>query len=180
MSDPRTVLLVIDLQVGVLPGCLDADGVLARTDALVRRARAEEVPVVWVQDHAVWEPGEPDWALAAPLHRLASEPVVGKAYRDAFAGTDLAEVLAGLGATRLVVAGAQSDYCVRTTTQSAAVRGFDVTLVSDAHTTTDAAWGGVAVSAEQVVAHTNMYFSGLRYPGRTFGVAPHDEVALSG
>ncbi|RMI09585.1 cysteine hydrolase family protein [Cellulomonas triticagri] len=180
MSDPRTVLLVIDLQVGVLPGCLDADGVLARTDALVRRARAEGVPVVWVQDHAVWEPGEPDWALAAPLHRLASEPVVGKAYRDAFAGTDLAEVLAGLGATRLVVAGAQSDYCVRTTTQSAAVRGFDVTLVSDAHTTTDAVWGGVAVSAEQVVAHANMYFAGLRYPGQTFGIAPHDEVALAG
>lgn len=176
----RAVLLVIDLQVGVLDGCLDPDGVVRRTAALVDRARAEGVPVVWVQDHGDLPEGTPGWQLAAPLVRADDEPLVRKEYRDSFAGTDLAEVLSGLGATRLVVAGAQSDYCIRTTTQAAAARGFDVTLVSDAHTTTDATWDGVAVSAEQIVAHTTMYFSGLRYPGRAYGVAAHDAVALAG
>ncbi|WP_158371644.1 cysteine hydrolase family protein [Cellulosimicrobium cellulans] len=174
----RSALLVIDLQVGVVDGCVDADGVLARTAALVHRARAEGVPVVWVQDHGAFAVGSDPWQLAPPLTRLPDEPVVGKEYRDAFAGTDLGDVLARLGATRLVVAGAQSDYCIRTTTQSAAVRGFDVTLVSDAHTTTDAEHDGVRIAGQQVIAHTTMYFRGLRYPGRRYAAEPHDRVAL--
>lgn len=173
-----TALLVIDLQVGVVAECVDARGVLDRTAALVDRARAEGVPVVWVHDHGDLAEGSEGWQLAAPLARRDDEPIVRKAYRDSFADTDLSDVLADLGTTRLVVAGAQSDYCIRTTTQAAAARGFDVTLVSDAHTTTDAAFDGVTVSGEQIVAHTNMYFSGLRYPGRRFGIASHDDVAL--
>lgn len=176
----RSVLVVIDLQVGVMDGCVDATGVLSRTAALVDRARSAGIPVVWVLDHGSFAVGSDEWQLAAPLHRRLEEPVVGKAFRDAFAGTDLTEVLSGLGATHLVVAGAQSDYCVRTTTQAAAVHGFDVTLVGDAHTTTDAQHDGVRISGEQIVAHTNMYFRGLRYPGRRYGVAPHDEVAFTG
>lgn len=174
-----TVLLVVDLQVGVLPGCVDAAGVVVRTAALVDRARATGTPVVWVQDHASFAAGTPEWELEPPLHRLPGEPLVRKQYRDSFAATDLADVLTGLGATRLVVAGAQSDYCIRTTTQAAAARGFDVTLVSDAHTTTDAAYDGVAITGEQIVAHTTMYFRGLRYPGQRFDVAPHDQVRLA-
>jgi nicotinamidase-related amidase len=88
-------------------------------------------------------------------------------------------VLAGLGATRLVVAGAQSDYCIRTTTQAAAARGFDVTLVGDAHTTTDAQHDGVTISGEQIIAHTSMYFAGLRYPGQRFAVETHDLVPFA-
>lgn len=176
-----TVLLVIDLQADVVAPCFDADGVVTRCAALVERARRTGTPVVWVQHH---EPGldrgTPGWALADGLARHPDEPLVHKAYRDSFAETDLRATLDGFGATRLVVVGAQSDFCVRTTTQRAAALGYDVTLVSDGHTTTDSAWDGVRVTGEQIVAHTNMYFSGLRYPGRTFGVARHDEVALAG
>jgi nicotinamidase-related amidase len=175
----RTALLVIDLQVGVLPGCLDAEGVVERTAALVERARAEGVPVVWVQDHGSFTIGSDEWALQAPLRRREDEAADGKRFRDSFAETDLAEVLDGLGATRLVVAGAQSDYCIRTTTQAAAARGLDVTLVSDAHTTTDAHEGDVTITAEQIVAHTTLYFRGLRYPGQQIGVATHDQVVLT-
>ncbi len=177
MSD-RSAVLIIDLQVGVLVGCADAEGVLARTAALVQRARAQGVPVVWVQDHGDFPVGTPDWELAPPLRRSGGEPLVTKSYRDSFAGTELDKILQDLGVTRLVVAGAQSDYCIRTTTQGAAVRGFDVTLVSDAHTTTDAEWDGVTISAAQIVAHTNMYFAGLSYPGNTYGIARHDQVIL--
>jgi len=175
-----TAVLLIDLQADVVRGCFDADGVVARSAALAERARAVGTPVVWVQHH---EPGlerdTPGWALADGLARRPDEPLVHKAYRDSFAETDLGDVLAGLGTTRLVVAGAQSDFCVRTTTQRAAALGYDVTLVGDAHTTTDTAWDGVPITGEQIVAHTNMYFSGLRYPGGTFGVARHDDVPLS-
>lgn len=175
-----TAVLVIDLQADVVHGCFDADGVVTRTAALVERAREAGTPVVWVQHH---EPGlerdTPGWALADGLDRRSDEALVHKAYRDSFADTDLRGVLDALGTTRLVVAGAQSDFCVRTTTQRAAALGYDVTLVSDAHTTRDTEWDGVPITGEQIVAHTNMYFSGLRYPGSTFGVARHDEVPLT-
>ncbi|MFD7310751.1 isochorismatase family protein [Promicromonospora sp. NPDC059942] len=178
---PTTAVLLIDLQADVVRGCFDADGVVTRSAALAERARAAGTPVVWVQHH---EPGlerdTPGWALADGLSRRPDEALVHKAYRDSFADTDLRDILDALGATRLVVAGTQSDFCVRTTTQRAAALGYDVTLVSDAHTTRDTVWDGVAITGEQIVAHTNMYFSGLRYPGSTFAVARHDEVPLTG
>lgn len=174
-----TALLVIDLQEGVVQDCFDADGVLRRAALLVDRARAKGVPVVWVQDHGSFAEGDAAWELASPLVRSADETLVRKEYRDSFAETDLAEVLDALGARHLVVAGAQSDFCIRTTTQAAAMRGFDVTLVSDAHTTTDAEHDGVAITGEQIVAHTNMYFDGLRYPGRRFVAEKHDQVMFS-
>jgi len=67
----------------------------------------------------------------------------------------------------LVIAGAQSDSCIRTTTQAAAARGFDVTLVSDAHTTTGAEHDGVLISGQQIVAHATMCFDSPRYLGRS-------------
>lgn len=178
MATP-TALLVIDLQQGVVVDCFDVDAVLARTARLVDRARSEGVPVIWVQDHDDFAEGTQAWDLAPPLARQTSEPLVRKDRRDAFAATDLAEVLDTLGVKRLVVAGAQSDYCIRTTTQAAAVHGFDVSLVSDAHTTTDADHDGIVITGEQIVAHTNMYFAGLRYPGQVFTAETHDRVALT-
>ncbi|MFJ6170723.1 cysteine hydrolase family protein [Curtobacterium sp. NPDC092190] len=171
-----TALLVIDLQRGVLQGCFDADGVLRRSAQLVDRARASGVPVVWVQDHGSFAEGTDQWALAAPLERGAGEPLVRKEYRDSFAGTDLADVLASSGVRHLVVVGAQSNHCIRTTMRAAAARGFDVTLVSDAHTTTDAEHDGVVITGEQIVAHTNTSFDGLRYPGRRSAAERHDQV----
>lgn len=173
----RTALVIIDMQQGVVPGCFDADGVVQRTAILVARARAESVPVVWVMHDPVGV-GTADWDLVSPLAWSDDESVVRKQYRDSFAETDLKETLERLGVTRLVVAGGQSDYCIRTTTQRAAIEGFDVTLVSDAHTTEDSAWNGVAVTGEQIVAHTNMYFSGLRYPGQLFTVDTHSKVVF--
>ncbi|PVE92314.1 cysteine hydrolase family protein [Microbacterium sp. TPD7012] len=174
---PRTAVVVIDAQVGVMPGCFDEHGTLARTATLVERARAADVPVVWVHHDPVGD-GTPAWDLAPPLARHDGEPLVRKSYRDAFAETDLRETLDRLAVTHLVLAGAQSDFCVRTTMQRAAAEGYDVTLVGDAHTTVDAEWDGVPISGEQIIAHTNMYFSGLRYPGQTFAVARHDAVDL--
>ena len=115
----RTVVLVIDLQRGVMAECFDASHVLTRAADLVARARENGTAIVWVQDDGV-ALGTSDWELAAPLSRNDDEPLVRKTYRDAFAGTNLKSVLDGLGATRLVVAGAQSDYCIRTTVQRAA------------------------------------------------------------
>jgi nicotinamidase-related amidase len=173
-----TALLVIDMQVGVMAGCIDADGTVARAQVLVGRARDAGVPVVWVQDEQDFPRHSPEWELAPPLAPRPDETRIFKAYRDAFAGTDLADVMDAGGVTRLVLAGAQSDFCVRTAGQSAAARGYDVTLIADAHTTWDAELDGVTIAGAAIVAHTNHYFAGLRYPGQTFAVEPHHTVRL--
>lgn len=172
-------LLVIDLQVDVVAKCVDRDGVLARSAALIDRARVEDVPVVFAQHQdADLQPGTAGWRFAASIAPAPGERVVAKEYRDSFAGTTLEATLAELDVTHLVLAGAASDNCIRSTMQRAAADGYDVTLVRDCHTTEDTEFDGVQVTGEQIVAHTNLYMKGLTYPGQTLGIAPHDATDL--
>ncbi|WP_448061436.1 cysteine hydrolase family protein [Cellulomonas hominis] len=174
-----SALVVIDLQGDVLTACTDVEGVLARTSAPLRRAREGGTPVVHVQHQEPGlEPGTPGWQIAAPVRPLDGEPVVAKRFLDAFAATDLAGILAAAGVDRLVVAGAQSGRCVRTTAQRAAAEGYDVTLVADCHTTQDLEDAGQHLTGAQIVAHTSAYFATLGYPGKTFAAQDHTVVEL--
>ena len=173
---PNTALLVIDVQNGVVEGAHERDAVVANVASLVERARRERVPVVWVQhsDEQLAR-GSEEWRIVPELAPGEVEPLVEKHYGDSFEDTDLETVLSGLGVGRLVVVGAQTDECVRSTLHGAFVRGYDATLVGDAHTTEDlSAWG--APPPDQVIAHTNLYWSNQAAPGRTAGTVETKEV----
>jgi nicotinamidase-related amidase len=173
---PNTALLVVDVQNGVVEGAHKRDAVVANVGSLVEKARRERVPVVWVQhsdENLVRESDE--WRIVPELAPSDAEPLVEKSYGDSFEATNLESVLAGLGVGRLVVVGAQTDACVRSTLHGALVRGYDTTLVSDAHTTEDqTAWG--APPPDQVIAHTNLYWTYQSAPGRTAGTVETGEV----
>jgi len=172
----NTALLVIDVQNGVVEGAHERDAVVANVANLVERARRERVPVVWVQhsDEQLAR-GSEEWRIVPELAPGEVEPLVEKHYGDSFEDTDLETVLSGLGVGRLVVVGAQTDECVRSTLHGAFVRGYDATLVGDAHTTEDlSAWG--APPPDQVIAHTNLYWSNQAAPGRTAGTVETKEV----
>lgn len=174
---PNTALLVVDVQNQVVAQAWDRDGVIGRIRGLVDRARAEQVPVVWVQHSDENMPVDSDgWQYVAELPREESEPVVHKRYGDSFEDTDLEARLAERQVGRLVVTGAQTDACIRSTLHGALVRGYDATLVGDAHTTEDLREWGVPVSPEQVIAHTNTYWSWSEAPGRTGDVVPAADV----
>jgi len=181
LSDrPNTALTVIDAQKGVVADAHQRDAVVANISALVDRAREEGVPIVWVQ-HAdeQLEEGSDAWQYIPELARRESEPLVHKAFGDSFEDTDLEKVLAQAGVGRLVVAGAQTDACIRSTIHGALARGYDVTLVGDAHTTEDqSAWG--APPPEQVIAHTNLYWHYQTAPGRTAAVVETKDVTFNG
>lgn len=176
----RTALLVIDVQKGVVAEAHRRDEVVANIAALVDRARAEQTPVVWIQHSDDDLPkGSEAWEYAPELIRRDGEALVHKNFGDSFEGTDLEDVLAGAGIGRLVVTGAQTDACIRSTIHGAFTRGYDVTLVADAHTTDDnSQWG--APPPEQVIAHTNLYWRFQSAPGRTAGVAETKEVTFEG
>ena len=176
---PNTAVLVVDVQNGVVDGAPRRDEVVANISALVERARSAEVPVVWVQHQSEELPeGSDQWRYVPELQMGDGEAVIHKRYGDSFEDTALEQELAVLAVGRLIVAGAQTDACIRSTLHGAFTRGYDATLVSDAHTTEDLTeWGAPPV--EQVIAHTNLYWSWQEAPGRTAAVVPAAEVDLS-
>ena len=173
-----TALLVIDMQNDVVARAHDRDGVIANIGTLVDRARAADVPVIWVQhsDDGL-ERGGDGWQIVAGLVPGPGEPVVHKRYGDCFEATELEAVLAERGVGRLVVTGAQSDACIRSTIHGGFTRGYDVTLVGDAHTTEDLSSYG-APAPELVIAHTNLYWQYHGGPGRTAAVVSTGEAGF--
>jgi nicotinamidase-related amidase len=166
---PNTALLIIDVQNDVVAGAHDRDAVVGNVGTLVDKARAAEVDVVWVQHSGEGLARDTDgWQFVPELVRKDDEPVVHKTYADSFEETDLERVLSERGVGRLVVAGAQTDECIRSTLHGAIARGYDATLVSDAHTTEDLSAYG-APTPDKVIAHTNLYWDNHRAPGRTAG-----------
>jgi nicotinamidase-related amidase len=176
----RTALIVIDVQNGVIGKAYERDRVVANIATLLDRARAEDVPVVWVQhsDDELTE-GSQAWQYVDELQPRDGEPLVHKRYADAFEASDLEERLAERAVGRLVVTGAQTEECIRGTLHGALVRGYDATLVADGHTTEDLREWGFPVAPEQSIAYTNTYWSWASAPGRQGTVAPAAEVDFS-
>ena len=177
---PNTALLVVDVQNAAVERAHEPDAVVANVGSLVEKARRERVPVVWVKhsDEQLARDSEA-WQIVAELTPGDAEPLVDKNYGDSFEDTSLETVLSGLGVGRLVVVGAQTDACIRSTLHGALARGYDTTLVSDAHTTEDqTAWG--APPPDEVIAHTNLYWTYQTAPGRTAGTVKTTDVDFGG
>jgi nicotinamidase-related amidase len=177
---PNTALLVIDVQNGVVAGAHDRDRVVANIGSLVERARAADVEVIWIQHHSAGlQQGSDEWQYVPELVRDDGETLVHKEFGDSFEATELETVLAGAGVGRLIVSGAQTDACIRSTLHGAIVRGYDAVLVGDAHTTEDLTEYGAPPPA-QVIAHTNLYWDDQRAPGRTGGTVRTEDVDFGG
>lgn len=164
-------LVIIDVQKAILAGkgsmsrqpSLDAalDAVVGRLQALQVRARMSGVPVVLIQHdgdsgHRL-ETGSPGWDIREELAPHPGDTVVHKRAADSFFQTDLSDVLTRIGATRLVIGGCMTQFCVDTTVRRAVSLGYDVTLVADGHTTAD--FGGLLFS--EIIAHHNATLNGF-------------------
>ena len=174
---PHTAVIIVDVQTGVVANAHERDAVVGNIASLVDKARRERVPVIWVQhfDNEHLPKGSDAWRIAPELSPGEAEPLIEKSYGDAFEDTALESVLSGLGVGRLVVAGAQTDACIRSTLHGAFARGYDAVLVSDAHTTDDQTkWG--APPPGQVIRHTNLYWTYQTAPGRTAGTVKAADV----
>ena len=176
---PNTALLVVDVQNSVVEEAHERDTVVANIAGLVERARQEQVPVVWVRHSDDDLPlGSDNWQIVPELDPGDGEPIIEKHYGDSFEDTVLEATLSELGVGRLIVSGAQTDQCIRSTLHGALVRGYDTILVSDAHTTEDqSAWG--APPPDKVIAHTNLYWTFQDAPGRTAGTVETQNVEFA-
>ncbi|ALV45056.1 isochorismatase [Arthrobacter alpinus] len=167
---PKTALVIVDVQNDVVAEAYERAPVVANIQTLVAEARKSNTQIIWVQHSDEDLPkGSAGWEYVPELVRLEQEPLVHKSFGDSFEGTDLEDVLAEGNIGKLVVAGAETDACIRSTIHGAFTRGYDVTLVGDAHTAADKTqWGAPAVP--EVIAHTNLYWQFQDAPGRTASV----------
>ncbi len=183
-SPARTALLVVDVQQGNTAEALDRDGVVGRIRGLIDRARADDVPVLWIQHEAgPFVPGSEPWQIVEEVRPPEGESVIGKHYLDAFVETDLRARLDALGATRLVICGAATDACIRSTAARSQIEGYDTVLVADGHTTDEGPWplelpdgSTVPVGAREMIAFTNFFVADTDYPGVTTEVVPAADV----
>jgi nicotinamidase-related amidase len=166
----RSALVVVDVQVGVVDGAWEADRVVGNVARAVERARAAGVPVVWVQ-HQDEElvPDTPAWQWVPELVPAEGEARVHKGYNSSFEKTSLEDELERLGVSHLALAGAATNWCIRATAYAALERGYDLTLVSDAHTT-----GGD--HAAEVVDDLNTVMQWVSYADVSNTAASADEL----
>lgn len=174
----KSALLVVDAQVGVLRSLWDTARIIRNVDATVKKARSQGVPVIWVQhtdDELVHDSS--DWKLAPELEPVDGEVRIEKKFNSSFEQTPLDEILARLDVTHIVLAGAATNWCIRATAYGALDRGYDVTLVKDAHTTeTMELEDGVHIEAADIIRELNIAMTWLSYPGRVNGTASAEEV----
>jgi nicotinamidase-related amidase len=177
---PRSALLIVDTQVGVMKDAHESGPVLARIDALVQRAREHGTPVWWVQHRSEGlVPDTPAWQFAPPQQPAAGESVVHKRFNSSFAETQLHTQLQAQGITRLVLAGAMSNWCIRATAFGAIERGYDLALASDAHTTAAVDFGnGRGVAADALIDELNVGLKWLAAPGVHIEVAPSAAISF--
>ncbi len=174
----KGVLLVVDVQVGVMREAWDAPRIIGNVARAVERARAQGVPVIWVQ-HASEElaQGSPEWQWVPELAPREGELLIPKHFNSAFEQTALEAQLAKLGATHLALAGAETNWCIRATAYGALERGYDLTLIKDAHSTaTIELEGGARIEAAQVIQELNIVMTWLDYPGRKNATATAEQV----
>ncbi len=174
----KCVLLVVDVQVGVMKESWDTARIVNNVSLAVERARAQRVPVVWVQHSGDdLERGSPDWALVPELVQAPGETLIHKQFQSSFEQTPLEDELARLGATHIALAGAATNWCIRATAYGALDRGYDLTLIKDAHTTGSVDLDdGTRIEAASVIQDLNISMRWVRYPGRTNQIAAAAEV----
>jgi len=175
----RTALLVIDVQSALIANVERGADVVAAIRGLIERARASGTPVVYLQHcHTTYEPmkkGAPGWLIHPQVEPKPGELVIEKTASDGFYDTNLQGELERLGATRLIVCGLQTEFCVDATCRAALSRGFGVILVSDGHTTSDA-----VVPAAIAVQHHNRALANLAHPHQRIVVIPSAEIDVFG
>ncbi len=149
-----TALIIIDVQTALVDGANPVyrlDALLENISTLIAQARSTGTPIIYIQDNDVDEIGSPGWQIHPTIAPEEEDLVIRKPEADAFYGTTLQQELEIRDVSHLIIVGCKSEVCVDATCRKAIDLGYQVTLVSDAHSTTDNA----VLTAPQIIAYHN-------------------------
>jgi nicotinamidase-related amidase len=175
----KTALVIIDIQVGLIdPENSHHIQTLEHINTLLTRARAANIPVIYVQHDGPKgdsiEVGTDGWRIHPAIAPQQGEPIVNKRASDAFYDTTLKEILDGYDVKNLIVAGAQTEYCVDTSVRRATTYGYTVTLASDAHLTEDSE----LLTEAQIIAFYNATLNGFASDKAAIKVQPTEAILV--
>ena len=174
----KAALLIVDVQVGVVQETWNTPQVVDNINLAVEKARAGGVPIIWVQhsdEELIY--GSPEWQLVPQLSPAEGEWRIDKHYNSSFEETSLDEIMADLGIAHIILAGAATNWCIRATAYAALDRGYDLTLIKDAHTTEMMEFqDGTIIEADYIIRDLNMAMTWLSYPGRSTSAVPAAEL----
>lgn len=174
----RSVLLIVDVQVGVVAEAGDVSRQVGNMALAVNKARDAGVPVIWVQhDDEELPKGSVEWQWVPALVPQAGDARVYKNFNSSFEQTPLEAELAARGVSHIVLCGAVTSWCIRATAYAALERGYDLTLLHDAHISKDMQLeDGSVIDAANTVREFNAVMQWLSYPGRRCATARSDQV----
>lgn len=151
-------LVLIDLQNEYLAGPIalpDAEAAMANSAQLLASARQAGSPVFHVAHRGkpggLFDRGAERGAIAAGVAPLASEAVIEKEQPNAFAGTELRDLLSATGRKNVILAGLMTHMCISSTARAATELGFRVTIDASACATRDLPDGKGGAIAAQVI-----------------------------
>jgi nicotinamidase-related amidase len=176
----KPALVIVDAQVAVMQPTWEPDRIIDNIHRAVEKAREQGIPVIWVQhsdDELVKD--SPGWDLEPELIPEPGEIRMDKHYNSAFEETTLEETLAELDVSQIVLCGAATNWCIRATAYAALDRGYDLTLISDAHTTEDTHLGDAdIIAAQDIILDLNNVMTWTSYPTRTNRVVSVNELGF--
>ena len=154
----KKALLIIDMQKGSFTPKTPrfvTTGVVNRINELAELFRKAEFPVIYIQHDGTgtgaFEKNTTEWEILDPLHVEPSDFLLNKYANDVFYNSKLESLLTELNAAELLITGCATDFCVESTVQSALSKDFNITVVSDGHTTGERPH----LKAEKVIQHYN-------------------------
>ena len=168
-SGNNLALVVVDPQVGVFQDAWDDHRIIDNIIDVVSKARLQKIPVIWVRhsdDDLIQESSA--WQWLPKLSPISTEAIIDKQYNSAFEATSLERSLAQLNVSHITLCGAATNWCIRSTAYAALERGYDLTLIKDAHTTESLVLGNdVTVQAKDIIDELNAVMTWVAYPGRS-------------
>ncbi|GGC64021.1 isochorismatase family protein [Undibacterium terreum] len=159
-----SAVIVIDLQTGMFDGKLfepihQAGPLQDKVRAVIAWARDNKHPLCFIRHDAEagdpLAPDAPGWPVWPALGQRPDEPTFSKNVGDAFSQPALLEWLEAHGARKVILLGAQTDFCVAATTDGALALGLDVSIIADAHST----WASDGQTADEIIAKHNARFA---------------------
>ncbi len=155
----ESAVVIIDAQNEYVNGKLPLVGIASALEniaILLKAARAAGSPTIHVQHKGraggLFDPGADAFKLAPQAANASGEAIVEKPLPNAFAQTNLQDLLTKTGKKQLIVAGFQTHMCISSTVRAALDLGYRTTVVSDAAATRDLPdpTGGPAFAADML------------------------------
>ena len=139
----------------------DTEGVVKRINELAKLFRKLELPVIYIQHNGTgtgeFEKNTSEWELLNALNIEPTDIMIDKYANDVFYNSEIQAKLTELNVNELFVIGCATDFCIESTVQSASTKDYNITIVSDGHTTGERPH----LSAKKVIEHYNWVWQNM-------------------